>query len=96
MVLPRRLHVASLLLALLLLAGPLAAAAHRPHEVWQSRLSVTGVLSEAWDFVSRLWERASSVTVPFEKAGGSSDPFGNPTPNTQPPSSSTSSDSSGK
>ena len=115
MIFPRR-RVASLLLMLLLIAGPLAAATHRPHEAWQSRLSVTGLLFEAWDFVSRILGRAGSSTFPFEKEGGSSDPFGksgssndpfgksggsndpfgNPAPNTQPPSSSTSSNSSGK
>jgi hypothetical protein len=75
MILPRR-RVASLLLAFLLIAGPLAAATHRPHEVWQSRLSVTGLLSEAWDFMSRILGRAGSSTFPFEKEGGSNDPFG--------------------
>jgi hypothetical protein len=75
MILPRR-RVASLLLALLLIAGPLAAATHRPHEVWQSRLSVTGLLSEAWDLMSRIFGRAGSSTFLFEKEGSSNDPFG--------------------
>jgi hypothetical protein len=86
MILPRRLRVAPLLLVLLLIAGPLAAAVHRPQE-WQPRLSFNGLVSEAWAFVMRIWG----------KAGGSSDPFGNPAPNSQPPSNSTSTDpASGK
>jgi hypothetical protein len=93
MVLPRR-RIAPLLLALLLIAGPLAAATHRPHEAWQSRLSVTGLLSEAWTFVSRILGRAGSSPFPMEKEGGSGDPFGksgssgdpfgNPKPTPQP------------
>jgi hypothetical protein len=100
MILPHRLRVVPLLLTLLLVAGPLAATAHRPREVWQSRLSVTGLLSEAWALVSRIWGKegsgidpfgkAGSGIDPFGKAGGSSDPFGNPTPNAQPLSNSTS------
>ena len=83
MILPRR-RVASLLLALLLIAGPLAATAHRPREVQQPRLSATGLLSEAWVLVSRILGRAGSLTVPFGKSGGSNDPFGNPKPTSQP------------
>jgi hypothetical protein len=82
MILPRRLRVAPLLLALLLIAGPLAAATHRPHE-WQPRFSVTGLLSEAWDLMSRILGRAGSPTFPFEKEGSSGDPFGNPKPTSQ-------------
>lgn len=88
MILPRRLRVAPLLLTLLLLAGPLSAATtdrHWPGEAWQSRLSVTGVLSEAWALVSRIWEKEGSGIDPFGKAGSSTDPFGNHTPNTTPP-----------
>ena len=80
MILPRR-RVAPFLLVFLLIAGPLAAAAHEPREVRQSRLTLTSFLSEVWEVVSRIWE----------KAGSGSDPFGNPTPNAQPPSNSTSS-----
>jgi len=92
MILPRRLRIAPFLLALLLTAGPVAAAAHRPREVRQPRLSVTGLLSGAWAFVSRiLWEEGSSLD-PFGKSGSSIDPFGNPKPpETQPPAGSTSS-----
>jgi len=89
MILPRR-RVAPLLLVLLLIAAPLAAAAHGRHEVWQSRLSVSGLLSEAWAFVSRIWEQAGSSTGLFEKEGSGNDPFGNPKPSSQPPSDSTS------
>ena len=90
MILPRRRVAPLLLLALLLTAGPLAAAAtHRPHEAWQSRLSVTGLLFEAWDFVSRIFGRAGSSTFPFEKEGSSNDPFGNPKPTSQPGDSTT-------
>ena len=99
MILPRR-RVASLLLSLLLIGGPVAAAAHRPQE-WQPRFSVTGLLSEAWALVCRIWEKAGGSSDPFGKEGGSNDtfgkagggidPFGNPTSNTtQPPSDSTS------
>jgi hypothetical protein len=80
MILPRRLRVAPLLLSFLFIAGPVAAATHRPYEAWQSRLSVTGLLSEAWAFMSRIWEQAGSSTFPFAKEGGSNDPFGNPKP----------------
>lgn len=93
MILPRRFRVASLLLVLLLLAGPLAAAAHRPSEARQSRLSISECVSEVWVCVSRIWGQAGSSTVLFEKAGSQTDPFGNPALNSQPPSSSTSSDS---
>jgi hypothetical protein len=91
--LPRRLRVAPLLLTLLLTAGPLAAAnfAHRPPELRQPGLSVTGLLSEAWSLLSRVWEKEGSGIDPFGKEGGSIDPFGNPAPSTaQPPSGSTS------
>ena len=90
MILPRRLRVAPLLLILLLIAGPLAAATHRSREVWQSRLSVARLLSEAWDLVSRIFGLAGSSIFPLAKEGGSGDPFGNPKPNSQPPSDSTS------
>ena len=88
MILPRR-RVAPFLLALLLIAGPLAAATHRPHQTWQSRLNVTGLLSEAWDFVSRILGRTGRSPFPFEKEGGSNDPFGNPKPTAQPGDSTT-------
>jgi hypothetical protein len=81
MILPRRLRVASLLLVLI--AGPLAAATpsgHRSPETWQSRDSSTGVLSEAWTFMSRFWRDAGNSVDFFAKAGGSTDPFGNPAP----------------
>ncbi len=90
MTLPRHLRVPSLLLTLLLVAGPLAAATPSSRGAGPSGLSVTGLLSEAWAFVSRIWEKAGSSTDPFGKegsgidpfgkAGGSTDPFGNPTP----------------
>jgi hypothetical protein len=98
MILPRRLRVAPLLLTLLLVAGPLAAETreHRPQEAWQSRLSVAGVLSDAWAFVNRIWGKAGGSTDPFGKAGSGTDPFGkagsgvdpfgNPAPNTTQPS----------
>jgi hypothetical protein len=86
MILPRRLRVASFLLMSLLAAGPLAAVVHRSQEVRQPRLSVTGLLSEAWVLVSRILGREGSGTDPFGKEGGSTDPFGNP----KPPSGSTS------
>lgn len=95
MILPRR-RVASLLLVLLLIAGPLTAATHRPHEAWQPRLSVTGLLSEAWDFVSRILGRAGSSTVPFGKSGSSNDPFGNPKPTSQSGDSTPAEPASGK
>lgn len=95
MILPRRLRVAPLLLVLLLIAGPLAATVHQPRE--QSRLSVNGLVSEMWAFMTRIWQQTDRSTFPFAKEGGSSDPFGNPKPNTQPPSNSTSTDpASGK
>jgi hypothetical protein len=96
MILPRRFRVASLLLVLLLLAGPLAAAVHRPYETWQSQFSISELVPEAWAYVSRIWVQAGISTIPFEKAGSQTDPFGNPAPNSQPPSSSSSSASSGK
>jgi len=95
MILSRRFRQASLLLVLLLLAGPLAASVHRPREAGRLRFSISELVSEAWADVSRIWERAVSSTVQFEKAGSQTDPFGNPAPSSQP-SSSTSSDSSGK
>jgi hypothetical protein len=100
MTLPRRLRVPSLLLlTLLLVAGPIAAATpgHRSRGVGPSGLSVTGALSEAWAFVSRIWTKeggstdpfgkAGSGIDPFGKAGGGIDPFGQPTPNSLAPSS---------
>ncbi len=86
MILPRRLRVAPLLLMLLLIAGPLAAATydHRSREAWQSRRSVTGALSEAWAFVSRIWGKAGGSTDPFGKAGSSTDPFGKEGGSTDP------------
>lgn len=87
---PRHLRVPSLLLTLLLVAGPLAAATSGSRGAGPSELSVTGLLSEAWALVSRIWAKAGSSsdpfgkegsgTDPFGKAGGSTDPFGNPTP----------------
>ena len=95
MILPRR-RLAFFLLVFLLAAGPLAAVVHRPQEARQTRLSVTGLLSEAWAFVSRILGEGNG-TDPFGKAGGSTDPFGNPKPEAQPPSGSTSSEpASGK
>ena len=85
MVLPRR-RVASLLLVLLLIAGPLAAVVHRPKEVWQPRLSLTGLLSEAWVLVGRI----------LGKSGSSGDPFGNPKPTSQPGDSTSAEPASGK
>lgn len=81
MIVPRHLRVAPLMLVLM--AGPLAAATtpgHRPPEAGQSRASSTGVLSEAWTFVNRLWRNGGLAADFFEKAGGSTDPFGNPAP----------------
>jgi len=98
MTLPRRLRVLSLLLTLLLVAGPLAAATsgHRSRGARPSEINITGALSEAWAFVSRLWTKAGGSTDPFGKAGSSSDPFGkagsgvdpfgNPTPSALAPS----------
>ena len=83
MILPRRLRIAPLLLALLLIAGPLAAAVHRPQE-WQPRLNVIHLLSETWALVSQIWEYAGGSTSAFEKAGSGIDPFGNPKPSSQP------------
>jgi hypothetical protein len=93
MILPRRLRVGPLLLTLLLTTGPLAAATyeHRPREARQSRLSFTSLLSEASALLSRMWENAGGPPNPVGKAGSGVDPFGNPTPNTQPPPSGTSS-----
>jgi hypothetical protein len=78
MTLPRRLRTPSLLLMLLLVAGPLAAAAsgHRSRGAGPSGISVTGALSEAWAFVSRIWAKAGGSSDPFGKAGNSIDPFG--------------------
>lgn len=84
MILPHRLRVAPLLLTLLLVAGPLAAAAHRPQEAWRSRLSAGGLLSEAWALVSRIWGKAGSSTDPFGKEDGSIDPFGKEGGSTDP------------
>ena len=77
MTLPRPLRVPSLLLLMLLLvAGPLAAATsgHRPRGAGPSGPSITGALSQAWAFV--IWTKAGSSTDPFGKAGNSIDPFG--------------------
>jgi hypothetical protein len=80
MTLSRRLRrVAPLLFALLITAVPLTAAAgrHPSREMRQWQLGITELLSKAWDLVSPVWE----------KEGSSTDPFGNPKPNTaQPPS----------
>src|SRR5436305_13416660 len=78
MTLPRRLRVPSLLLTLLLVAGPLAAATSglRSRGARPSGPSVTGALSEVWAFVSRIWTKEGSSSDPFGKAGGSTDPFG--------------------
>ena len=86
MILPRRHRVAPLLLTLLLSAGPLAAATyeHRPQEAWQSRVSISGPLSEVWAFVSRLWRKEGGSTDPFGKEGGSIDPFGKAGGSTDP------------
>jgi hypothetical protein len=88
MTLPRRLHVLSLLLMFLLVAGPLAAATsgHRSRGAGPSGLSITGALSEAWAFVSRIWMKAGGSSDPFGKAGSGIDPFGNPAPSTLAPS----------
>lgn len=89
MTLSRRLRVLPLLLVVLLAAGPLAAATsgHRSREARPSGLSVTGSLSEAWAFVSRLWTREGGSTDPFGKAGSGIDPFGQPVPSALVPSS---------
>jgi hypothetical protein len=78
MILPRRRRAAPLLLALLLTAGPLAAATyeHRPHEAQQSRLSITGFLTEAWALVSWMWLKEGGSIDPFGKEGSGVDPFG--------------------
>jgi hypothetical protein len=86
MILPRRLRVASLLILVLLIAGPIAAVPHRPHEAWPPGFSAAGLLSEAWMLVSRILRQAGRSNDPIRKAGSQTDPFGNPTPNTQPPS----------
>jgi hypothetical protein len=95
MILSRRFRIASLLLVLLLLSGPLAGAAHRPFEAWQLRFGIAELVSEAWTCLSRISERATGPTVPLRKAGSQTDPFGNPAPSSQP-SSGTSAESSGK
>jgi hypothetical protein len=78
MTLSRRFRALSLLLTLLLVAGPLAAATpgHRSRGAGPSGLSITGALSEAWAFVSRIWMKAGGSSDPFGKSGSSSDPFG--------------------
>src|SRR3982751_259523 len=78
MTLPRRLPVLSLLLMLLLVAGPLAAATsgHRSRGARPPGPSVTGALSEAWAFVSRIWTKAGGSSDPFGKEGSGIDPFG--------------------
>src|SRR4051812_27042128 len=87
MTLPRRLRVPSLLLMILLVAGPLAAATtsgHRSRGAGSSGRSVTGALTEAWAFVSRLWTKAGSSSDPFGKAGSGIDPFGKEGGSTDP------------
>jgi len=81
MILPRRLRIAPLLLVLM--TEPLAAATtsgHRLPEAGPSRVGSTGTLSETWAFVSRIWRNGGLSADFFEKAGGSTDPFGNPAP----------------
>jgi hypothetical protein len=85
MILPRRLLAAPLLM-LALSAGPLSAATtarHRTPEAWSARAISTGVLSEAWAFMGRIWGKVGGSTDLFEKSGSSSDPFGNPAPTVQ-------------
>ncbi len=84
MTLPRHLRVPSLLLTLLLVAGPLAAATPSSRGAGPSGLSVTGLLSEAWSLVSRIWTKAGGSTDPFGKSGSSSDPFGKAGSGTDP------------
>jgi hypothetical protein len=78
MTLAHRLRVAPFLLALLLIAGPLAAETcdHRPQGAWPSRLGIPGVVYEAWAFMSRIWSKAGGSSDPFGKEGSSTDPFG--------------------
>ena len=79
----RRLWVAPLLLVLF--TGRLSAATtsgQRSPETWRSDAGSIGWLSEAWTFGGRLWRKAESSVDFFEKAGGSTDPFGNPAPTT--------------
>jgi hypothetical protein len=112
MILPRR-RVAPFLLALLLTAGPVAAATyeHRLQEVRPPRLSLTGLLSEAWVLVSRILgkegssgdpfgnpklEKEGGSNDPFGKSGSSGDPFGNPKPTSQPGDSTSAEPASGK
>lgn len=92
MILPRRLRLAPLLLAFLLTVPPLTAATHghRPSEARQPRLSMAGLLSEAWALVSGIVAQAVGSADPLEKSGSSSDPFGNPKPDAQPPAAGTS------
>lgn len=75
MILPCRLRVVPLLLAVLLTTAPLAAATHRPRD---ARRSLTGFLSEAWSLVTRIWEGADGPAGSLRKSGSSIDPFGNP------------------
>jgi hypothetical protein len=86
MTLPHRLHVSSLLLMILLVAGPLAAATtgHRSRGAGLSGRSITGALSEAWAFMSRIWGKEGGGVDPFGKAGSSSDPFGKAGGSTDP------------
>jgi len=95
MVLPRR-RLASFLLVFFLAAGPLVATVHRPQEAQQPRLSVTGLLSEAWVLVSRILGKEGSSLDPFGKSGSSNDPFGNPKPTSQPADSTSAEPASGK
>ena len=90
MILPRRLRVVPLLLAVLLTAAPLAASTNWPREARQSRLSVTGPLFEAWNLITRIWSAPSGSTDPLRKSGSSIDPFGNPKPDSQSPATGTS------
>jgi hypothetical protein len=90
MILPRRLCVVPLLLAVLLIAAPLAAAAKRPEEARPTRLSVTMLLSEVWTLVTRIGSGARGPADSLRKSGSSVDPFGNPRPGSQSPATGTS------
>jgi hypothetical protein len=83
MTVPRRLLVAPLL-TLVLSAWPLSAttSGRRPPETWRVRAGMTGWLSEAWTLMNRNWRNPGSSVGFLEKAGGSTDPFGNPAPTT--------------
>jgi hypothetical protein len=77
MIVSRRLRGVFLLLTFLFLAPPLAAVTkeHRSRETRQLRRGIAGLLSEAWAWVGRIWD----------KEGSSTDPFGNPKPGTAQP-----------